>query len=299
MTTAVNASSKTTTLIVYSSSNPSVHSSPYPSPEPSITLSFVPSLGPSFNLLTKSPSLEPSNSAQPSAQTSWGLDRLDQRELPLDNLCTPFTDNGGEGVKAFIIDTGININHTDFGGRAEYGFNAFEDDPDETNEDGNGHGTHVAGIVGGATWGTAKKVTLISVKVLNSQGGGTLSSLIAGINFVAEERRKDENEGIPMIVHLGTGIYQGINDAIDELRDAGVIVVIPAGNVSNDVCTDYLFSTEKFLIVGATDVTDTRASWSNYGECLDIFAPGVDITSAWIGACHARSAKVCVVAYLV
>lgn len=210
------------------------------------------------------------------SDVTWGIDRIDQRILPVDNTFTPFSD--GSGVDAYIIDTGIYVDHEEFEGRAEWGHNAADND----NRDCNGHGTHVAGTVGGKEYGVAKNVHLIAVKVLTCQGSGSAAGVIAGIEWVAKEAKK---RGKPSTANLslGGGKYQPINEAVRKLHASGVVTVVAAGNSNADARNYSPASEPTVLTVGATTVYDRRSSFSNYGELLDIFAPGSSIKAAYIG----------------
>ncbi|HEX6685943.1 MAG TPA: S8 family serine peptidase [Candidatus Limnocylindrales bacterium] len=204
---------------------------------------------------------------------SWGLDRIDQRNLPLNNSYTyPVT---GSGVRAYIIDTGIRFSHNDFGGRAVTGFDAIDGG---SADDANGHGTHVAGTVGGGSFGVAKGVTLVGVRVLNAAGSGTNAQVIGGIDWVTGDH--DPGEAAVANMSLG-GAGTALNAAVANSIADGVTYAVAAGNESTDACTRTPASTPTAITVGATDINDVRASFSNFGTCLDIFAPGVSITSAW------------------
>jgi subtilisin family serine protease len=209
---------------------------------------------------------------------SWGLDRIDQRALPLDNSYT--YGNSGAGVKAYIIDTGINLTHQDFGGRAISGVDILDRDTDAT--DCHGHGTHVAGTVGGSSYGVAKDVTLVGVRVINCTGAGAFGDAIAGVDWVVADHTAGQKAVAN--VSLGGPFSQALNDAITGAIDDGVVVSVAAVNDHSDSCAYSPASTPGAITVGATTNADARASYSNYGPCVDVFAPGSDITSTWIGS---------------
>jgi subtilisin family serine protease len=206
---------------------------------------------------------------------TWGLDRIDQRDLPLNGT---YTYNAtGSGVKAYIIDTGIRATHTQIAGRVISGFTAINDGLG-TN-DGNGHGTHVSGTVGGTTYGVAKNVTLVAVRVLDSSGNGTNSGVIAGVDFVTS----DHVAGQPAVANmsLGGGISSALDTAVTNSINDGVTYAIAAGNDAVDACSTSPARVASAITVGSTTTSDARSSFSNFGTCLDIFAPGSSITSSW------------------
>jgi subtilisin family serine protease len=204
---------------------------------------------------------------------TWGLDRIDQRSLPLNNAYVYSAT--GAGVTAYIIDTGILVSHTQFGGRASVGYDAIGDG--RNGIDCNGHGTHVAGTVGGSTYGVAKDVTLKAVRVLNCSGSGTTSGVIAGVNWVTANAQK------PAVANmsLGGGVSSSLDTAVANSINKGVTYAIAAGNSNRNACNYSPARVAAAITVGATTSADARASYSNYGSCLDIFAPGSSITSAW------------------
>jgi subtilisin family serine protease len=210
---------------------------------------------------------------------TWGIDRIDQRALPLSGTYT--YNNTGSGVKAYIIDTGIRFAHNEFGGRAVSGYDAVDGG---SADDCNGHGTHVAGTVGGSTYGVAKTVTLVAVRVLNCSGSGTWSGVIAGMDWVTA----DHPLGAPAVANMSLG--GGANSSVDAATQAmiadGVATAIAAGNGNQggraqDACKYSPARVPEGMTIGATTKTDAKTSWSNYGNCVDWFAPGSGITSAW------------------
>ena len=204
---------------------------------------------------------------------TWGLDRVDQRSQPLDNSYT--YNNAGSAVTVYIIDTGINFTHAEFGGRATTGFDAVT--PGGNAADCNGHGTHVAGTVGGTTYGVAKNVKLVAVRVLNCEGTGPISGIIAAIDWITANRILPAAANMS----LGGGLSATLNQAIARSVAAGVTYAVSAGNSMADACSGSPSSEPSAITVGATSNTDTFWSLSNFGSCVDINAPGVDITSAW------------------
>ena len=204
---------------------------------------------------------------------TWGLDRIDQRDLPLSGAYTYTT--FAAGVNVYVIDTGIRTTHTEFGGRASSGFTSVADG-NGTN-DCNGHGTHVAGTIGGATYGVAKGVTLYAVRVLNCSGSGSTSGVIAGIDWVTN------NHVSPAVANmsLGGGASTALDDAVRSSVASGVTYAIAAGNSNANACNSSPARVSQALTVGSSTNTDARSSFSNFGTCVDLFAPGSNITSAW------------------
>jgi subtilisin family serine protease len=206
---------------------------------------------------------------------TWGIDRIDQQNLPL-STTYEYTSTGS-GVTAYVIDTGILQTHNDFGGRALPGFTAINDGRNTT--DCNGHGTHVAGTVGGTTYGVAKQVGLVAVRVLDCGGSGTVSGVIAGVDWVTG----DHGAGEPAVANmsLGGGASSALDGAVNNSIIDGVTYVVAAGNSNTTACSSSPARVANAVTVGATTSTDARSSFSNYGTCLDLFAPGSSITSAW------------------
>jgi subtilisin family serine protease len=204
---------------------------------------------------------------------TWGIDRIDQRALPLSGTYS-YTPTGA-GVTAYIIDTGIRFDHVEFGGRAATGVDEVTAGGNAS--DCNGHGTHVSGTVGGATYGVAKGVRLVAVRVLDCSGSGTTSGVVAGIDWVTG------NHATPAVANmsLGGGASTSLDDAVRRSISAGVTYAIAAGNSNADACSYSPARVAEAITVGATTSSDARASYSNFGSCLDLFAPGSSITSAW------------------
>ncbi|MFI7599121.1 S8 family serine peptidase [Actinoplanes sp. NPDC049681] len=208
---------------------------------------------------------------------SYGLDRIDQRNLPLNSAYTYST--RAANVHAYIIDTGIRTTHQDFGGRATSGFDAVDGG---TADDCNGHGTHVAGTVGGTSYGVAKGVQLVAVRVLNCQGSGTTAQVVAGIDWVTANAQK------PAVANmsLGGGADTALDSAVTRSISSGVSYSIAAGNgllgiFALDACTQSPARVPTAITVSAVDSSDKKPSWANRGTCVDVFAPGINITSAW------------------
>jgi aqualysin 1 len=225
--------------------------------------------------------IEPDGIATTQAVTqtgaTWGIARIDQHALSLDG--TYIYTATGAGVTAYIIDTGIRFTHNEFGGRAVSGFDAVDGG---SADDCNGHGTHVAGTVGGQTYGVAKGVSLVAVRVLNCRGSGSWSGVIAGLDWVTA------NHASPAVANmsLGGGASTSVDDAVRRMIASGVATGVAAGNGNNggraqDACGYSPARVGEAMTIGATTQTDTKTSWSNYGNCVDWFAPGSGITSAW------------------
>ncbi len=204
---------------------------------------------------------------------SWGLDRIDQAGSSLDK--TYSYQVAGKDVNAYIIDTGIVTNHVDFGSRAVSGYDAVDNDNDAA--DCNGHGTHVAGTVGGTKYGVAKEVNLIAVRVLGCSGSGSYSGVIKGIEWVTKNHKK------PAVANMSLGgpVSQALEDAMKASIQAGVTYVVAAGNEKTDACNSSPSRLAEAITVGSIEKNDKRSSFSNWGTCLDVFAPGTDILSAW------------------
>src|SRR5687767_15748271 len=201
----------------------------------------------------------------------WGLDRIDQRNRP---LSATYTYNWtGSGVRAYVIDTGILTSHTQFGGRASNVFDAFGG----SGTDCNGHGTHVAGTIGGSTYGVAKSSLPRGVRVLNCSGSGSNSGVIAGVDWV----RANHQASAVANMSLGGGASSALDTAVNNLSNAGVPIAVAAGNSNANACNSSPARAANAITVGSTTTTDARSSFSNFGTCLDLFAPGSGILSAW------------------
>jgi subtilisin family serine protease len=203
---------------------------------------------------------------------SWGLDRIDQKETKGDKKYT-FPDSAGEGVTAFVIDTGVRFTHKDFGGRAKSGFDAV--DGGEAN-DGQGHGTHVAGTIAGSDHGVAKKAKIVAVRVLDDQGSGTTEQVVKGIDWVTKNAKG------PSVANMSLGgpKDEALDSAVQKAIDAGVSFAVAAGNESADANTSSPARVKDAMTVAASDKTDKQADFSNFGKLVDLYAPGVDIVSA-------------------
>lgn len=205
---------------------------------------------------------------------SWGLDRLDQADTAGDSKYT-YPDGAGEGVTAYVIDTGVRTTHKDFGGRAASGFDAVDNDNDAT--DGNGHGTHVAGTIAGAAHGVAKKAKIVAVRVLDDNGSGTTEQVVAGIDWVTK------NHQGPSVANmsLGGGADEALDEAVRKAIAAGVTFAVAAGNESSDAGQGSPARVKEAVTVASSTKDDKQSDFSNYGAVVDVYAPGSDITSAW------------------
>ncbi|MFC5750373.1 S8 family peptidase [Actinomadura rugatobispora] len=206
---------------------------------------------------------------------TWGLDRIDERPLPLSKSYT-YTSTG-TGVNAYVIDTGLAHSHPEFGGRAKTVWVAPEFNGDGW--DHNGHGTHVAGTIGAKTWGVAKNVNVRGLRVLDADGFGSVSTIVQAVQWVQQNAAK------PAVANLSIGGPKSaaLNTAVQQLSQSGVFVSVAAGNENQNACNTSPSSAGWVMSVGATTIYDNRATWSNHGSCVDIFAPGYGITSAWPG----------------
>ncbi|MEW2614008.1 S8 family peptidase [Streptomyces sp. NPDC047880] len=204
----------------------------------------------------------------------WGLDRIDQASLPLSGTYT-YPDSAGSGVTVYVIDTGVRITHQQISGRASHGYDAVDGDNDAS--DGNGHGTHVATTIAGTTYGVAKKAKIVGVRVLNNSGSGTTAGVIAGIDWVTK------NHSGPSVANmsLGGGASATLDTAVRNSIAGGVTYAVAAGNSSTTASSSSPARVAEAITVGATTSTDAKASYSNYGSALDIFAPGSSITAGW------------------
>lgn len=203
---------------------------------------------------------------------TWGLDRIDQRNRPLNG--TYVYTSTGSGVTAYIIDTGIQTSHSQFGGRAAVAFDALGGN----GQDCNGHGTHVAGTVGSATYGVAKGVALRAVRVLNCSGSGTTSGVISGMNWVASHHVAKSVANMS----LGGGASSAMNTAANNLASSGVFLAVAAGNSNANACNSSPSGAANVTSVAASTSTDAKASFSNFGSCVHLYAPGQSITSTWL-----------------
>ncbi|WP_411102557.1 S8 family serine peptidase [Streptomyces sp. cmx-4-9] len=213
------------------------------------------------------------NTTQPNPP-SWGLDRIDQEATAADRKYT-YPDAGGDGVTAYVIDTGVRITHKDFAGRATHGFDAV--DNDQSADDGNGHGTHVAGTIAGLEHGVAKKAKVVAVRVLDDNGSGTTEQVVAGIDWVTQ------NHSGPSVANmsLGGGADEALDEAVRRAITGGVTFAVAAGNESADAGQGSPSRVKEAITVASSTKEDTQSDFSNFGSVVDLYAPGSDITSAW------------------
>ncbi|WP_405440512.1 S8 family peptidase [Streptomyces avidinii] len=221
---------------------------------------------------------------QPQAPAPWSLDRIDQRELPLDGSYTYPT--RAEGVTVYVVDTGINTGHVEFGGRARNGYNAVFLG---SSRDCNGHGTHVAATVGGQTYGVAKGVSLVGVKVADCRGGAALSAMLKGLDWVVKDAAKAPATPAVANMSIGGSRSYALDAAVSRAVASGITFTVAAGNDGRDACSGSPAAVPQAITVGATDARDRRAPFSNHGRCVDLSAPGVGITSAWKGSTTATA----------
>ncbi len=208
---------------------------------------------------------------------SWGLDRIDQADTAGDGKYT-YPDKAGEGVTAYVIDTGVRISHKDFAGRASSGFDAV--DNDNTADDGNGHGTHVAGTIAGTAHGVAKKAKIVAVRVLDNNGSGTTEQVVAGIDWVTK------NHHGPSVANmsLGGGADPALDEAVSKAIASGVTFAVAAGNESADAGQSSPARVPEAITVASSTKGDAQSDFSNFGSVVDLYAPGSDITSDWNGS---------------
>ncbi|MFJ6940649.1 S8 family peptidase [Streptomyces sp. NPDC101132] len=205
---------------------------------------------------------------------SWGLDRIDQPATAGDRKYA-YPDNGGAGVTAYVIDTGVRISHQDFGGRATHGFDAVDDD--DTADDGNGHGTHVAGTIAGTAHGVAKKARIVAVRVLDDNGSGTTEQVVAGIDWVTQHHTGPSVANMS----LGGGADEALDAAVERAIASGVCFAVAAGNESADAGQGSPSRVPAALTVASSTEGDEQSGFSNFGSVVDLYAPGSEITSAW------------------
>lgn len=234
------------------------------------------------------------NAASVEKGAPWGLARISHRQpLTLSSFNQYlYDDESGKGVTAYVIDTGINVHHNEFGGRAKWGKTIPENDEDA---DGNGHGTHCAGTIGSETYGVAKHANLVAVKVLRSNGSGSMSDVVKGVEYAVEAHKKEVSEkkkgfkGSAANMSLGGGKSVALDMAVNAAVKAGINFAVAAGNENQDACNTSPASASDVITVGASTISDERAYFSNWGKCVDIFGPGLNILSTYIGSSDATA----------
>ncbi|CAN8100425.1 unnamed protein product [Discula destructiva] len=237
--------------------------------------------------------VEESCSGETESNSPWGLARVSHRDTLSFGTFNKYlyADEGGEGVDAYVIDTGTSTKHVDFEGRAHWGKTIPNGDSDQ---DGNGHGTHCSGTIAGKKYGVAKKAHVYAVKVLRSNGSGTMADVIAGVDWAAERHQSEVEKakagkrkgfkGSVANMSLGGGKTKMLDNAVDAAVESGIHFAVAAGNDNADACNYSPAASELAVTVGASAIDDSRAYFSNYGKCTDIFAPGLSIQSTWIGS---------------
>ncbi|MEU8887643.1 S8 family peptidase [Streptomyces sp. NPDC048442] len=205
---------------------------------------------------------------------SWGIDRIDQADTAGDKKYT-YPDSAGEGVTAYVVDTGVRITHKDFGGRAVSGFDAI--DNDDNADDGNGHGTHVAGTIAGTAHGVAKKAKIVAVRVLDDAGSGTTEQVVAGIDWVTKNHKGPSVANMS----LGGGADPALDEAVKKAIASGVTFAVAAGNDASDAKDHSPARVPEAITVASSTNEDAQSDFSNFGSLVDIYAPGSDITSSW------------------
>ncbi|CAO3625911.1 unnamed protein product [Cunninghamella blakesleeana] len=228
----------------------------------------------------------------------WGLSRLSsKKKLNFSTFNKYYYDENtaGEGVTVYVIDTGVNVEHVDLEDRAVWGSTIPSNDPDE---DGNGHGSHCAGTIAGKKYGVAKKASIVAVKVLRSNGSGTMSDVVKGVDWATTEHTKHAEsarrsgkpfKGSVANMSLGGGKSRPLDGAVNGAVDSGIVFAVAAGNDNADACNSSPAAAENAITVGASTVSDSRAYFSNYGKCVDVFAPGLNIQSIWRGSKYATN----------
>lgn len=216
-------------------------------------------------------------------EATWGLVRTGERDLRLDGIYN-HDDAAGRGIDAYILDTGVYLEHSEFEGRATWGFDAVNNPSPQT--DRNGHGTHCAGTVASKTYGIAKAASIVAVQVLGASGSGSFAGVIEGIDWTATDHTTRRNKCVANM-SLGGGYSLALNRAVEEAIRAGCVFVVAAGNENSNACLSSPASTPDAITVSSSDNSDARSYFSNYGQCCQIYAPGSSITSTWIGSPYA------------